>query len=280
MRYKNLTLNIENNAQLYPLFLTLIELIPFIAPLDKLISDATKEGPITIDFVTLAQSPTGGHFSQSGQIRGNQRSIQRSIKVVSEGKTFAQMLETLVFELCNAKNPHFVLFSDNGIDTHDYDRDSYAYMKESAEYSETHVPSKAILKDIFTDADVIHMFDTVGITFNQNELRQFAQETFKDFEDWWQHVNTCQPGEPYPHADFYRQEHDRVMRQQQPRQVLPPQQPERHGQPITHARRGYDRRYENEDVVVEVDISEADLLAQAEIIASFEAQARARRGRF
>lgn len=269
MKYKNLTLNIENDASLYPLFLTLIEMLPFIAPLDKLIADATIDGPITIDFVNQAQSPTGGHFSQRGQIWGNQRSISRSIKVVSEGKTFAQMLETLVFELCNAKNPHFVLFSNNGINASDYDRDSYAYMKESAEYSETHVPARAILNAMFSDPDVIHMFSTVGIEFNRHELHQMTGETFRNFDDWWAHVNTCQLGQPLAHAEYYRQEHDRIN-------AIEPIVMER---PITHAHRGRGRRSQEQEMIIELDIDEAELLAQAEILDSF-ATHNIRRGRF
>jgi len=79
------------------------------------------------------------------------------------------------------------------------------------------------------------------------------------------------------------------QQQQQARQAPPPQQvparrplpalPERHGQPITHALRGYGRQLQDQgDIYVEVDIDERDLLAQAEIIASFESLARARRG--
>jgi hypothetical protein len=274
MNYKNLTLNIEHDANLYPLFLTLLDMIPFIAPLDKLIRDATKEGPITIDFVNQAESPTGGHFSQSGHIRGNQRSIQRSIKVVSEGKTFAQMIETLVFELCNANNPHFILFSQNAIDPSDYDRDSYAYMKESAEYSETHVPSKTILNKIFSDADIIHMFGTVGIQFNRNELLQMTGQTFRSFDDWWSHVNIRQPGEPIPHAEFYRREHDRVAGIPSPVFVEPPRErrPES-DRPITHAHRERGRRSQQQrEMVIELDIDEADLLAQAEILNSIQSQ--------
>jgi len=269
MKYKNLTLNIESNAQLYPLFLTLIDLMPFIAPLDRLIEDATKDGPITIDFVNKAQSVTGGHFSQHGEIRGNHRSIKRFIKVVSEGNTFAQMFETLVFELCNAKNPHFVLFSDNALDTDDYDRDSYAFMKESAEYSETHVPSRTILKEIFSDADILNMFGTVGIQFNRDELHQMTEETFRDFDDWWQHVNQRQPGVPLPHAELYRLEHDRATGN---RATIA------QGRPLIHAQRDFGRRHDQNDVFVEVDIEESDLLAQAEILASFEEQ-RVRGGR-
>lgn len=290
MKYKNLTLNIENNAQLYPLFLTLIDMIPFIAPLDKLIDDATKEGPITIDFVNRAESPTGGHFSQVGEMRGHQRTLKRFIKVVSEGKTFAQMLETLVFELCNAKNPHFELFSENGINAQDYDRDSYAYMKESAEYSETHVPSRAILKAIFSDADVIHMFGTVGIQFNRHELFQMTATTFKSFDDWWQHVNQRQPGQPLAHADIYRQQHDetRGRAPAAPRRELPVQL-QGHSiqqglgfeqQPITHHRnrgRGehHGWRHHERGPVEVIVIDEAELLAQADILASIQA----RRGR-
>jgi len=215
MKYKNLTLNIENDANLYPLFLTLIEMIPNIPELDSLIDEATQRGPITIDFVKREESPTGGHISQFGTIdaRGR-RTISRNIKVVSEGQNFADMFFTLVFELCNAKNPFFGLFSSDGIHPEDYDRDSFAYMKESAEYSETHVPSRRILRAIFTNPQILASFRDHGINLSRDDVFQLTHDAFRDFDHWWRHCNIRQPGQPMSHADTYRHEHDQIMANQ------------------------------------------------------------------
>lgn len=238
MKYKNLTLNIENDANLYPLFLTLIEMIPNIPELDRLIDEATQRGPITIDFVKRAESPTGGHISQYGTIDAQgRRTITRNIKVVSEGQNFADMFFTLVFELCNAKNPFFGLFSSDGIHPEDYDRDSFAYMKESAEYSETHVPSRRILKSIFTNPQILASFRDHGINLSRDDIYQLTHDAFRDFDHWWQQCNHREPGQPMSHADTYRHEHDQIMANRMAELQFEDSPPRRRALPSTPAAR-------------------------------------------
>ncbi|MGE3319173.1 MAG: hypothetical protein AB7I18_07730 [Candidatus Berkiella sp.] len=242
MKYKNLTLNIEHNPQLHQQFLTLEGMIPFIPELDALIDEATQRGSITIDFVRREESPTGGHISQTGTIDGQgRRTISRNIKIVSEDQNFADMFFTLVFELCNAKNPFFGLFSSDGIHPEEFDRDSFAYMKESAEYSETHVPSRKILRDIFSNPQTLALFRAHGIILSRDDIFQLTHDAFRDFEHWWQHCNVRQPGQPLSHADTYRHEHDQIMANQlaelqfedspPPRRRELPQTPARRQQP-------------------------------------------------
>lgn len=222
MQYQNLKLNIEQDNALSP-FTKLIALIPQIPALKRLIEDATRDGPITVDFVSRSQSRTGGTFEQSGQIRGNRTTLQRNIKVVKEGKSFLEMLETLIFELCNAKNPNFKLFSPNAINVSDYaDRESYAFMTECAEYSETHVPARRILRDIFSNTGTIAAFRNKGIPISTNEIRNLTTDAFRSFDDWWDHVNRLQPGRSYSHADIYRQFYD--QRSGRPAPAILPQQ--------------------------------------------------------
>ncbi len=85
MRHEKLTLNIENDPSIEKMFKTVIELIPQIPALNNLIKQATLNGPITVDFVTKAQEKTSGSFQQHGQICGNHKTIQRSIRIVKEG---------------------------------------------------------------------------------------------------------------------------------------------------------------------------------------------------
>lgn len=212
MQYKKLTLNIENDKHLFPLFLTLIELIPEIPVLDKLIDEATVDGPITIDFVSLSESQTGGHFEQRGEIFGHQRRIERFIKVVSEGESFADMMYTLVFELCNAKNPAFQLFSDSAIRPEDFnDSESYAFMTEAAEYSDTYVPARKILTKMFTDSRVLALFRDNGIELSISDIRNLTTDSFRDFEHWWAHTNQKSPYASFSHADTYRQQFERYV---------------------------------------------------------------------
>lgn len=214
MKYDKLILNIENDPVIERMFKAVVELIPQIPALDKLIKEATRKGPITVDFVTRAQEKTSGSFQQFGQICGNQKSIHRAIHVVKEGQSFAQMFEILIFELCNANNAKFELFGKDAIRVSDYlDSESYTLATEFAEYLETHVPAREILKSIFSDTKAVNAFQRKGLPLSPYEVKRFTADTFCSFNDWWQSANSVQPGRSYSHADIYRQEFDRKSKQ-------------------------------------------------------------------
>jgi len=210
MRHEKLTLNIENDPSIKKMFKTVIELIPQIPALNNLIKQATLNGPITVDFVTKAEEKTSGSFQQHGQICGNHKTIQRSIRIVKEGQSFAQMFETFVFELCNAKNAKFELFGKDAIKTSDFqDRESFALATEFAEYMDTYVPSREILKAIFSNAKTVSAFHQKGLKLSPHEIRHLTSDPFCSFNDWWQQANRLHSGRSYSHADIYRQEFDK-----------------------------------------------------------------------
>ncbi len=234
MKYNKLILNIENDPIINKLFSTVIALIPQIPALEKLIEQATQNGPITVDFVNKDQTHTNGSWEQRGttsweqhgKIITHHKTIERFIKVVKQGQTFTKMFETLIFELCNAKNPHFELYSDNAITSSKFDdRDSYAYATEQAEYTQTHIPSRAILKAIFSDPKSVKAFQDKGIKISPNELKHLTSDAFHSFQDWWKHVNQPIAGRSYSHSDIYRQDFDRRVGQPLPNPVPAPIKP-------------------------------------------------------
>lgn len=210
MRYKNLILNIEKDPAIYKLFSVVVALIPQIPALEKLIEQATKNGPITVDFVGKDQTHTNGAWEAKGQIYNSVKTIEGFIKVVKQGQTFTKMFETLVFELCNAKNPNFELFHPAAISPSKFDkRDDYAYATELAEYSETHLPSRAILKEIFSNPAVVNAFKANGINLSKDDIYQLTSDGFQSFQAWWGSVNNLIPGRDYSHSDIYRRDFDR-----------------------------------------------------------------------
>lgn len=218
MQYKRLTLNIEKDNNVKRYFKILIDLLPQLPELKRLIDEATQDGPITVDFVSRAQSITGGHFSQKWDIDpyGNISNLRRFIKVVRE-RSFEKMLSTFVFELCNAKNPDFKINSPTYIKPEDFiNRDEYAFATEGAEYNYTHLPAKQILRSMFTNENIIELFRQNGITFTKNELYNLRKDHFASFDDWWDHVNQVNSDCPIKHSDTYREQYDSVMGRRRP----------------------------------------------------------------
>ncbi|MGD9591176.1 MAG: hypothetical protein AB7V32_01495, partial [Candidatus Berkiella sp.] len=148
MIYKDLTVNTASYPQHEDKLKALIALIPSIPELDDLITKATKNGPIKIDFVPRSELDTGGVYQEHGEERYENgvwsRTIKRNIKIARE-KSFKEALDTLIFELCNAKNPYFQMYIDDSVSPEKYeDREAYALASEIAEYTCTQVPAKAI----------------------------------------------------------------------------------------------------------------------------------------
>ncbi len=226
MKYKSLTLNTDRFPKAQAAFKALFDLIPSIPELENLIEQATQNGPITVDLVPLSESPTGGDYREQGyqeyEIRKNQRyitkqTVERFIHVANEG-SFAKMLDTLIFELCNAKNPAFQLYGNKHIEPKDYlNRDEYALATEFAEYNDTHIPAKAITTAIFSNPQYLKALQQKGIVFTNNEIYNFTHETFRSFDDWWQHTNSKNYG-GFTHSDIYRRQYDRYVGKKKPRE--------------------------------------------------------------
>ncbi|MBI2790942.1 MAG: hypothetical protein HYX61_03195 [Gammaproteobacteria bacterium] len=212
MKFKNLIINCENDSRIHQMFRAVVELMPLMPELEKLIDEATKNGPITVDFVSRSQLDTTGCYQERGVIRGNHKSLQRFIKIAKDGQSFRNMFETLVFELNNAKNPSFQLFGKDHISPEKYaNREAYALATEFAEYSNTHVPSKKLLKSLFTKDWLVDAFSAKGLRLTRHDLLNLTHNGFHSFNDWWNHVNKNVPGRNYSHADVYRQQFDKKM---------------------------------------------------------------------
>jgi hypothetical protein len=212
MKFKNLIINCENDSRIHHMVRALVELMPLMPELEKLIDEATKNGPISVDFVPRSQLDTTGCYEERGQIRGNHKSLQRFIKIAKDGQSFRDMFETLVFELNNAKNPSFQLFGKDHISPEKYnDREDYAMATEYAEYNGTHVPAKRLLKSLFSQDWLVDAFRTKGLGLNRHDLLNLTHDGFRSFGDWWQHVNKKVHGRDYSHADVYRQQFDKKM---------------------------------------------------------------------
>ncbi|MBS0287844.1 MAG: hypothetical protein JSR17_11145 [Proteobacteria bacterium] len=223
MKYQNLTLNIEHSPILQQWFSAVIELIPQIPALKNLIESATVNGPITVDFVSRQETATGGSYEEQGVISGNKKTLTRRIKIAAENASFKDMFETLIFELCNAKNPYFQLFSKEHISPEKYeDSEAYALATEFAEYTCTHVPAKQITKEIFSDKKNVAAFSAKGLPLSPNDLYNFTNDFFTSFNDWWQHTNKLVKGRDYSHADVYRRQFDRKRWYTLQDPVLPP----------------------------------------------------------
>ncbi len=240
MQYKNLTLNIEG-SYFEKEFRALIELVPTIPELENLITQATKNGPIVVDFVSLSELDTTGVYQESGKenyVNGSlvSRTVKRSIKVAEEGQSFTKMLDTLIFELCNAKNPSFQMYSTENISPKKYtDREAYALATEFAEYNGTHIPAKAITKAIFSNPNYLADFRKKGIQFSQNDLWNFTNDWFLSFDHWWKHTNQPIKGKNYSHTDVYRRQFDKEMGHRKPLQAKAPVQQQPAKMPVAPA---------------------------------------------
>jgi hypothetical protein len=213
MKFKNLIINCENDSRIQQMVSAVLELMPLMPGLEKLIDEATKNGPITVDFVSRSQLDTTGSYEERGRIHGNHRSLERFIKIAKDGQSFRDMFETFVFELNNAKNPNFQLFGKDHISPEKYhDREAYALATEFAEYSQTHVPAKKLLKSLFTQDWLVDAFRMKGLGLSRHDLLNLTHDGFSSFNDWWMHVNQNVHGRNYSHADVYRQQFDRKMK--------------------------------------------------------------------
>lgn len=213
MKYKNIIFQIEHDPIIKEMFSALIALIPEIPALDELIDEATQNGPILVEFVSKDRVKSTGVWEQSYTNVNGIITMKRFIKVVTDDQTFADMIDTIVFELCNAKNPSFQLLSAKAIKPANYStRDSYAFATELAEYTDTHLPARAILKRIFSNDQIVTALKIKGINITNQEIKELTSDPYFNFQDWWQHVNQNLPGRPYSHSDIYRQNYDKKMR--------------------------------------------------------------------
>ncbi len=225
LHFEKLNINFNGSTTTEKWFKEFITLVPFMPALHTLIIEATKLGPINIDFVSPSALATGGTYNQSATTsNGALVSLKRSIKLPNNASP-AKIIETLIFELCNAKNPYFQFFSQQYISTSNYSkRDDYARAIELAEYTYTHLEAKKIDKDVFSDPAIIGALRDKGIRFTDYELRNIKTDSVNSFNHWWQICNTPINGKNFSHADIYRQQFDKDHGKQAP-VLLPKSRP-------------------------------------------------------
>lgn len=228
MKLKNLTLNVENDTQLNKFFTVVNNMMAKMPAFEKLIDEATKAGPITVDFVNKGVIPFGGRieeksswyeeYNHKGIVTKRIDTLERFIKVVKENKPVLEIFEVLVFELCNGKNTRLMLNSPDKIQAHDcIDRNDYGKKIEIAEYEGTQIPSRQILKEIFSNPEVAKIFSQNGFAFKAQDIANLSIDFFGSVEGWLRETNKS------GHTDSYRREYDRLIKEKAPKKQVPVQ---------------------------------------------------------
>lgn len=214
MQYKNIRFNVEHSSKLRIAFERLLPLIPAIPPLATLIDEATTDGPITVNIISPDASMTGGSLTATLQVRGTEITLSRTIDI--EEGDFKKVISTLIFELCNAKNPYFRMTSNATVQHKNYsDADSFAEAMELAEYHGTYVPAQQLLKAIFSNADTVALLRQHGFDLSDRALHALTHDQFDSFEDYWKYTNDTASGKQVmSHTDAYREVFRKYQRKQ------------------------------------------------------------------
>jgi len=195
LKYKDLIINCQSDENLYHLFEQLYKMFANFLAVDNLIHQATQLGPITVEFCTEREEPTGSAWY----------SCTRKI-YVDKNINLLKLIEALIFQLCNANNPYLQQGNQFKIDPLNYaDRNEFTLARELAEYTNTYIPCCQIMNALLLDTQLMKDLKESGIVIPPEEILAYQQSILPNFEVWWATHNKNIPSKDFSQTDLYRQ---------------------------------------------------------------------------
>lgn len=172
----------------------------------SLIKEATKNGPITVEFAASEEVPNGALWdSRIRTIRINQ-----NCGFVERHAIPFLYINHLIFELHNAANLEF----DKVLPIDFKTENDYALAKERAEYDFTAVPFKRFIVDLLSNPTVLQEFAQVNMP-SKSRLIDFYNNCWghlNGFDKYLDAMSSKLPGKDFSHMDLYRQHYQKVQK--------------------------------------------------------------------